>query len=401
MKRRLQQVQTFELSNLSKVPDDVMVDLLRMLSLRDQARFRHVAAQCSRQPWKLPAGWRAWMLSLPKKLHNFVRRAIAKRFNRVPQAWPVAGFENAGKNIFSWGSGSFPAGTVWERFHSLPLPLWFRGDIVAVLAALGLLSEERMGVFVDWVSEAVLTSGHNQHLILLSPQMKTFRALIDPRFNLTQFLAQPGVVCREDDGGPRQMNDVGHSQGHFTLLIIPRFYGMLSAVQEGREFDEFCPAMKEAAIKWCVAWPDVHLVDMNERLAEDFNFVKALVGKKGCELKYACASFQKNQEIVLAAVTHDGAMLEFAHETLQKNKKIVLAAVAEDPVALRFANRSLHNDPEIFEIAGTLGHSWRRKSKSQKRKLLSRIDLQVFQIGMALTGSAQHQNLQLGAAKRQ
>lgn len=61
--------------------------------------------------------------------------------------------------------------------------------------------------------------------------------------------------------------------------------------------------------------------------------------------------YQRDQEIVLAAVAVRGAALEFASENLRASGRVVRAAVKRDGTALRFASESLQNDREICELA--------------------------------------------------
>jgi hypothetical protein len=99
---------------------------------------------------------------------------------------------------------------------------------------------------------------------------------------------------------------------------------------------------------------------------KDPEIVTAAVKKNGEALQYASVELRKNQtliqEIVEEAVKNNGLALKFAFEDSQKDQKIVTIAVTQNGDALEFATHELKDNKDIVLVAmkngGSIKHAY-------------------------------------------
>eukprot|EP00929_Paragymnodinium_shiwhaense_P097093 TRINITY_DN58856_c0_g1_i1.p1 TRINITY_DN58856_c0_g1~~TRINITY_DN58856_c0_g1_i1.p1 ORF type:complete len:372 (+),score=76.64 TRINITY_DN58856_c0_g1_i1:237-1352(+) len=86
-------------------------------------------------------------------------------------------------------------------------------------------------------------------------------------------------------------------------------------------------------------------------LKGDREVVLAAVRQNAAALHYADAWLQADREIFLSAVRGDGSVLQHADSKLRMDKEIVLAAVLQDGTALEYAPKHLRGDIEVARAA--------------------------------------------------
>ena len=114
------------------------------------------------------------------------------------------------------------------------------------------------------------------------------------------------------------------------------------------------PEIVMAAIRWD-PWAFKYA---DPELRKDPKFVMTVVKNRGAALRYANAKLKKDPEIVMAAVKNNSFALEYANAKLKKDPEIVMAAVKGHGLALEYADPELHKDREIvMEAVKECGHA--------------------------------------------
>jgi len=81
------------------------------------------------------------------------------------------------------------------------------------------------------------------------------------------------------------------------------------------------------------------------------DFVRLLVHKEGCALRFVDACFQADKEVVLVAVRSTARAIKFASAKLQSDKDVVLAAVQNDGYFLQHVAKHLRCDKDVVLAA--------------------------------------------------
>jgi hypothetical protein len=124
-------------------------------------------------------------------------------------------------------------------------------------------------------------------------------------------------------------------------------YRDLGQAKKDLEVAEVELALKEDEFAAALAEWEAREVERMEQMRQDFLNDMAETGLLETLDEY----YQKDQEIVLAAVVVRGAALEFASAELRGSGRVVRAAVKQDGLALQFASESMRNDKEICDFA--------------------------------------------------